>query len=67
MDIGKTFLHYAENGSFHFGGEAPKIGAELEVDRNPASFRKSFHKPLKGGGQTRLIQQRRMQQVRYRA
>src|ERR1700688_1869451 len=63
VNIGKAFLHDAENGGFGLTRQAPEILGEIQSNLDFAAQNKSVDIPAKGGGQAGFIQQRGMKQV----
>src|SRR6202035_2533002 len=66
MNICKAFLNHAQNGGLRFARQAPKVLREIEIHFDLAADSKAFDIPAEGGRQAGFIEQRGMQQVRYR-
>ena len=67
VNIRQAFLQHAEQRQFHVTRQARKILRYFTVHLNPAALRKSLHVPSRRHSQSRLVQQRRMQQIRNSA
>jgi hypothetical protein len=64
MDVGQGFLKGAEESDFHIAMEPTDIGRQIEMDVNPASLGESFDEPASCGGETGLVEQGRMKEMR---
>lgn len=67
VNVGEAFLHDAENRGLRFSWQAPEILGEVEIDSDFAAQRETIHIPAKSRGESRLVEQRRVQQVGNRA
>src|ERR1700730_12105144 len=64
VDIRQALLHYPENSRFQLLGETPEIIGELGLNLNLAALSKSLNVPPESRSESRLIQNRRIKQVR---
>ena len=64
VNVGESFLDDSKQRRFHLLREAAEIRRNLKIDSHAASSLKAFGVPTQCGRQARLIQERRMEQVR---
>jgi hypothetical protein len=67
VNVGEALLHHAKNRRFRLSREPPEILGKIEVDSDFAAQREAIHVPAKRRGESRFVEQRRMQQVGNRA
>src|SRR5215470_10374028 len=66
MDVGKAFLYDSEDCQFHVSGEPSQRGWDVKAGTNFAAFGESRNIAMECGCEPRLIQKRRMKQMRNR-
>ena len=63
MNIGKAFLHNAEEGDFGFGRQAQQIRGNVHGDTDSGAAFKTLRVPMKRGGQAEFVKQGRVQEI----
>ena len=67
LDVGETFLNDAEESNFERLRQALELGIGNELGLNPAAFAEAVGVLLEGGDETKIVEERRMEQVGERA
>src|SRR5690242_7176306 len=65
LDVGERLLSNAEKAHFQFGGKTAECIGQVEVYADTAALRETRGVPAQRGGQSELIEQRRVQEIGY--